>query len=92
MDNSNINFGDREILDDVLSDQKSITGVYNTYSNECVNPQLQSDFLDILHQEHDIQYSVFEDMHRRGWYEPAKAEVQKVNEAKTKFEGVATQL
>lgn len=92
MDNMNSNFGDREILDDVLSDQKHISGTYNTYSNECVNAQLQSDFLDILHQEHDIQYSVFEDMQKRGWYEPAAAEAQKVSQAKTKFEGVATQL
>ena len=89
---NNQNFTDREIMDDVLSSQKHITGVYNTFSNECVNPQLQSDMLAILKEEHNMQFDVFTDMHKRGWYSPATAEQQKVTEAKTKFQGISAQL
>ena len=85
-------FTDREIMDDVLSSQKHITGVYNTFSNECVNPQLQSDMLAILKEEHNMQFDVFADMQKRGWYSPATAEQQKVTEAKTKFQGISAQL
>ena len=44
----NNGFTDREIMDDVLTSQKHITGVYNTFSNECVNQQLQNDMVNIL--------------------------------------------
>ena len=85
-------FTDREIMDDILTSQKHITGVYNTFSNECVNENLQADMLSILKEEHNMQFDVFCDMQKRGWYSPAAAEQQKVTEAKTKFQGVAAQL
>ncbi len=86
------NWTDREIMDDVLTSQKHITDVYNTFSNECVNQQLQADMMTILKEEHNMQFDVFSDMQKRGWYSPAAAEQQKVTEAKSKFEGIATQL
>lgn len=89
---NNQNFTDREIMDDVLSSQKHITGVYNTFSNECVNAQLQADMMNILKEEHNMQFDVFADMQKRGWYSPATAEQQKVTETKTKFQSIAAQL
>ena len=89
---NNYNLTDREIMDDVLTSQKHITGVYNTFSNECVNQQLQIDMLTILNEEHNMQFNVFCDMQKRGWYSPATAEQQKVTEAKTKFQGISAQL
>ncbi len=89
---NNQDFTDREIMDDILTSQKHITGVYNTFSNECVNEQLQADMLSILKEEHNMQFSIFTDMQNRGWYSPAAAEQQKVSEAKTKFQGIAAQL
>lgn len=89
---NNWNWTDREIMDDVLTSQKHITDVYNTFSNECVNQQLQADMMSILKEEHNMQFDVFSDMQKRGWYSPAAAEQQKVTEAKSKFEGIATQL
>lgn len=90
--NTNSSFTDREIMDDVLSSQKHITDVYNTFSNECVNQQLQSDMVNILKEEHNIQFTVFSEMQKRGWYSPEAAQAQMINETKTKFEGIATQL
>ncbi len=86
------NFTDREIMDDILSSQKHITDVYNTFSNECVNQQLQADMINILKEEHGIQFTVFSDMQKRGWYSPASADAQKINDAKTKFEGIGALL
>lgn len=87
-----MNFTDREIMDDILSSQKHITGTYNTFTNECVNEQLKNDMLGILTDEHNIQFDVFSEMQKRGWYSPAAAQAQNVTEAKSKFEGIATQL
>lgn len=92
MINSNNTFTDREIMDDILTSQKHISGSYNTYSNECVNQQLQNDMLNILKEENSIQFTVFEEMQKRGWYSPGAAQAQMINETKTKFENIATQL
>ena len=89
---NNQTFTDREIMDDVLTSQKHITGVYNTFSNECVNAQLQADMLSILKEEHNMQFSVFSDMQSRGWYSPAAAEQQKISDTKTKFQSIAAEF
>lgn len=83
---------DQEIMDDILGSQKHITGVYNTFSSECVNPTLRNDFLQILREEHNIQSTIFTDMQKRGWYAPQPAEQQMVDKTKTKFENIAQQL
>lgn len=90
--NTNSAFTDKEIMDDVLNSQKHISDIYNTYSNECTNQQLQDDMLKILREEHTIQFNVFGEMQKRGWYSPSAAQAQMINETKTKFENIATQL
>ncbi len=83
---------DKEIMDDILSSQKMITGTYNTFTNECVNQQLRTDFLNILREEHNLQQSVFDQMLTRGWYSPASAEQQKVSATFTKFSNIQQTL
>jgi spore coat protein CotF len=83
---------DKEIMDDILSSQKMITGTYNTFTNECVNQQLRTDFLNILREEHNLQQSVFDQMLTRGWYAPAAAEQQKVSTTYTKFSNIQQTL
>ena len=89
---TNISLTDREIMDDVLTSQKHITGVYNSFSNECINQKLQDDMMKILKEEHSIQFSVFSDMQKKGWYNPATAQAQMIDETKTKFENISKQL
>ena len=80
--NTNSTFTDREIMDDILSSQKHITDGYNSFSNECVNQQLQNDMLNILKEEHNMQFTVFNEMQKRGWYTPSAAQAQMINETK----------
>ena len=89
---NNIPMNDQEIMTDVLVSQKHITGVYNTFANECKNKQLKDDMMCILNEEHTIQHNVFTEMEKRGWYAPPAAEQQKINEAKTKFQNISTSL
>ncbi len=90
--NTTSTFTDKEIMDDVLTSQKHITDIYNTFSNECTNQQLQDDMLKILKEEHTIQFGVFGEMQKRGWYNPSAAQAQMINDTKTKFENIASQL
>ncbi|HCC34584.1 MAG TPA: spore coat protein [Ruminococcaceae bacterium] len=76
---------DKEWMQDVLSSQKLITSNYNTFANECATPELRQDMLSLLHEEHDIQAEVFDEMNTRGWYPTTPAEQQKIEQAKQKF-------
>lgn len=77
---------DKELLSDALATQKMITGHYNMFANECKSKKLREETLNILREEHDIQYDVFNEMHTRGWYETPTADTQKVEQAKTKLQ------
>ena len=78
-------FTDKEILNDGLCAQKATTGKVNLSANECVHEDLRDKILNVLDQEHSIQYEVFNMMHQRGWYQTPAAEEKKVSEAKQKF-------
>ena len=81
-----------EIMNDILSSQKHITGVYNTFSNECTHQAMRNDFLNILREEHNIQVDVFTEMQKRGWYAPPEAQQQMIDQTNTKFQNVAQSL
>lgn len=76
------NYGDKELLTDALDAQKSETNHYNTFANECVDPSLRNTFLNILKEEHNIQFDVFNTMHAAGFYPTCPAEQAKIDEAK----------
>ncbi len=71
---NNQTMGDKELMNDSISSQKMIESNYNTYANECVNPSLRTDFLNILKDEHDIQAELFNEMQKRGWYQVKPAD------------------
>jgi len=85
---NNLPMKDQEMMQDVLASQKAVTGVYNTFTNECVCPALRDDFLIILREEHMIQADVFSEIQRRGWYNVMPAEQQKVQQTRQKFQGM----
>lgn len=78
-------FGDKEILTDALNSEKHITSNYNTFANECANPNLRTTLMQLLNDEHAIQFDVFNEMHNRGFYPTPMAEQQKIEQAKQKF-------
>ena len=80
-----ISMNDQEMMQDALCSQKQITGVYNTYANECATPAVRDEMLNILHEEHGILVDIFQEMQKRGWYPTPMAEEQKVQNAKQKF-------
>ncbi len=86
---NNIPMQDKELLDDVLSSQKFITDIYNSYANECATAGIRDDMLTILREEHDIQADIYNEMSMRGWYQAQPAEQQKIDQAKQKFQSAS---
>ena len=83
----NPSFGDREILEDLLSSQKQITAEYNAAANECASSALQGEFMTLLGEEHQIQMELFQEMQKRGWYPAEQASQQKISQAREQFMG-----
>ena len=78
-------YSDKEVLSDALTTEKTSTGVYNTFANECVHDDMRKVMLRILDEEHAIQKDVFDMMHAKGLYPTTVADTKKVEEAKQKF-------
>ena len=76
---------EKELLQDGLISQKLISGSYNSFAGECVNPQLRGAFLNILDDEHQIQADMFNCLQSKGWYQVEPAEQQKVQQARQKY-------
>ncbi|MGN0171594.1 MAG: spore coat protein [Acutalibacteraceae bacterium] len=83
--NEQLPMNDKEMMDDTLSSQKSITELYNQFANECATESIRSTMMSILKEEHDMQADVFSEMQKRGWYQVPPAEQQKIDSAKQKF-------
>ena len=82
----NMTFGDKEMMADALASQKFVTGNYNMFANECATKCIRDDVMTILNEEHQIQNELFTEMHNRGWYPTPAAEMQKITEAKQRFQ------
>lgn len=83
--NQNTRMNDQEKMADLLSSQKFLTGVYNTYCCEAATPAVRSSLCALLQDAHGAQMETFTEMSKRGWYRVETAEETKVNEAKQKF-------
>lgn len=85
-------FDDQAKMSDSLNTQKAITQQYNHYAGECATKARRDKLLDLLNEEHEMQFEVFSAMQKRGWYEPKPAEEQKKQQACEEFEQMAQEL
>ena len=79
------NLSEKDILEDSLISQKQLTESYNTFSGECVNPQLRGAMMNILMDEHNIQADIFSCMQQKGYYQLENADAQQIMKVKKKF-------
>ena len=77
--------GDKELLTDCLNSEKNCTSVYNTFANECVNPTLKNDFINTLKDAHDVQFELFDEAKKRGWYAVKDAPETDIMQAAQKY-------
>jgi hypothetical protein len=76
---------ERERLQDSLVTQKHIAHGYNCAAGEAANPQLMDAFMNILRDEHQIQYEIFNEMRVRGWYQPKEANMNDIRQSFSKW-------
>ena len=79
-------FSDKDILTDELASQKFITENYNSFATECASPAVKSELMNILNEEQQIQFELFSEMQKHGWYNVEQADQQKIAQTKQKFQ------
>lgn len=83
---------DKVMLDDMLSTEKRMVGLYATFLCECASEDLHQVFCQNLHQTATDQHQTFLQMQQKGWYPIEQAELQKVNQAKQQLSQMKGQL
>ena len=81
---------EQEMMTDLLSSEKFMTGVYNTYCCEAATPAVKSCLTSLLQETHRMQENLFSEMSTRGWYKTEPAEDAKLQQEKQKFAQTAT--
>lgn len=68
-------FGDREIMTDLLMDTKYISANYHRAVLESANDRIRDTLIQLNNEEINLQKQIFNLMHDRNWYEvrPANA-------------------
>lgn len=87
---TNQNFSDKERLADTLNIQKYTTDHYNSFANEAATAEVKGCVMNILAEEHVIAHELFDEMHRRGWYQTTPAQNTEVDKARTQFASAPT--
>lgn len=85
LNTQNQNFDDKSMMSDAMMSEKYLSSDYNTYANECSDPNLRNEFLSILQEQHHIQAELYTEMSNRGWYQVENAEQQKIMDTKNKL-------
>ena len=83
-------FDDRERMTDLLSTEKMLAGVYNTFCSEAASAPVRNCLCTLLTDEHRIGEELFCEMSNRSWYTVETAEQTKINSTKQKFSASAS--
>ena len=85
-------FDDCAKMADALRSQKFIAENYNQCAGECATKAHKDTLMEILGEEHDMQFEIFNEMQKRGWYKPKIADVQEISEACGQFRQKESEL
>ena len=83
-------FDEKMKMTDLLTSQKTLCSLYNTYCCEAATSTVKSALMSLLQDVHRMQEEIFGEMNSRGWYQLEKAEEQKITSEKQKFSKMAT--
>jgi len=76
---------DQDIAQCILRDEKHICGMINTSILEASSDNLRRDWMSCQQNSYRMQKQVFDAMNQKGWYSPAKADMQQISQAQNQF-------
>ena len=76
---------DLDRMEDLLSGEKYLIDGYSTFLPETSDPELRRIFTDNMNECAQDQFTVFDAMSKKGWYQTKNAMADEVNTTRTKF-------
>lgn len=76
----NTRLSDQDLLQDCLDTLKHLSSCYRHAATECDSQDLREVFWNILHDKLELQAATFQFMNQRGWYKPARAPQEAVQQ------------
>lgn len=89
---TNGNFTEKEMLQDLLATEKQVISSYSTGITESSCTNLRNTLLNNFRSAQDIQYKVFDAMKQRGWYPTKDAPDNEVQQAKNEATQMVSEL
>ncbi len=83
---------DQDMMNDLLTQEKSLVSSYSTFLCEASCPNLRNVLTQNIQQISQDQYQVFDQMRSRGWYLTEDAPAPKVQQAQQKMQQTKQQL
>lgn len=85
-------FQDKDILQDLLTNEKQSLGAYSSGITESSCQNLRNTLLGNYRGSQDIQYKVFDTMKQKGWYPTKDAPSNEVQQLKTQSQQMINEL
>jgi spore coat protein CotF len=76
---------DQDIAQTMLKDEKFMCNLINNSILEASNDNLRQDWSTCMQNTQQMQKRVFDAMSQKGWYQPAKADMQQISQAQNQF-------
>lgn len=76
---------DKSMMMDILNTEKYVVSTYAMSVCECVNQNIRRDFQRIENEEHDIQYTITQELTNRGWYQTQPADQQQIKQVTNSY-------
>lgn len=83
---------DKDMLEDMLTLEKHIAGVYNTGVTEASCQNLRQVLTANMEETLQDQFSTFNEMYQRGFYQVKQANPQDVSTAQQKYQQMQSQM
>ncbi|CAH0121619.1 MULTISPECIES: spore coat protein [unclassified Paenibacillus] len=83
---------DRDLINDLLAQEKYLCSGYSVGLNEMQNPKLHEAVQGILNDTHTCQFQLFDMMFQKGWYKMKAADQQEIAQAHKQFTDYKTQF
>lgn len=88
----NAQFEEKDMTQDLLASAKALADSYSILTQETACPQLRQLMMENWNQTITDQYTIFDAMRQRNWYQVKDAPPQEIQTAKQQFTQMKNQL
>jgi len=82
---TNQNLNEQDMMTDALNTEKLSITSYGSYLAEATCPQLRQEINQIIAENQQVQYEIYDAMKQKGWYQSKNAEMNELQQAVQKL-------